>query len=297
MDIKKILKIALYPHIAIMLLLLPVSVILLVHSMVFVGTESAVAIISYVISAYTLTVWCFRIPDIIRLIKKIKNENKLIRRWLSDTHLRINASLYIGLLTGTVFALLQLGLGLYHSSFWYYSLSGYYISLVVMRLYLLRYTKKHAAGELMLTELTIYRSVGVIFLIMNLALTAIIFFMIYFGRTFIHHEITTITIAAYTFTSLTLAIINVVKYRKYQSPVYSAAKAISLASAGVSLITLEATMLTTFATAELTPTARQLFLGLSGGAVSAFIVAMAIYMIVNGTRKIKDYKYAATEEQ
>ena len=66
------------------------------------------------------------------------------------------------------------------------------------------------------------------------------------NRTFHHHEITTIALAAYTFTSLTFAIINTVKYRKYHSPVYSASKAISLASACVSLLTLESTMLTTF---------------------------------------------------
>ena len=39
--------------------------------------------------------------------------------------------------------------------------------------------------------------------------------IVYLNKTFIHHEITTITIAAYTFTSLTFAIINFIKYKKY----------------------------------------------------------------------------------
>ena len=42
--------------------------------------------------------------------------------------------------------------------------------------------------------------------------------------------------AAYTFTALTLAIVNAVRYRKYGSPAYSAAKAISLASATLGLL-------------------------------------------------------------
>ncbi len=61
------------------------------------------------------------------------------------------------------------------------------------------------------------------------------FIMVYQGRNYGHHEITTIAMAAYTFTSFTMAIINVIKYRKYKSPVYSATKAISLSSACVCL--------------------------------------------------------------
>ena len=107
------------------------------------------------------------------------------------------------------------------------------------------------------------------------------------NRTFHHHEITTIALAAYTFTSLTLAVINVIRYRKYNSPVYSASKAISLASACVSMLTLESTMLTTFGGDSLPLTHRRIFLGASGAAISAFIILMAIYMITKGTKKIR----------
>ena len=57
MDWKKLAKALLFPHIAIMILLLPIATVLLVGSMVFIGTESPVAIVSYVIAAYTLAVW------------------------------------------------------------------------------------------------------------------------------------------------------------------------------------------------------------------------------------------------
>ena len=138
-------------------------------------------------------------------------------------------------------------------------------------------------------ELKKYRSCGIVFLIMNLSIALIIFFMVYWNRTFVHHEITTIALAAYTFTSLTLAIVSVFKYRKYKSPVYSASKMISLASAFVSILTLESTMLTTFG-GEMELLTRRLFLGLSGGGVSVFIIVMAIYMIASGTKKLKKLK-------
>ena len=121
---------------------------------------------------------------------------------------------------------------------------------------------------------------------MNLALALMIFFMVYWNRTFVHHEITTIAMAAYTFIAFTVAIVSIVKYRKYNSPVYSASKAISLASACVSMLTLESTMLTTWGKTE-SPAFRQLMLALTGGVIVIFIVVMAIYMITSGNRGIR----------
>ena len=287
MDWKKLGKALLFPHIAIMIILVPIATVFLVYSMVFLGTNSVIAIISYVLAAYTLTIWCFKIPYLIQFFKTFKDENKYMRIWQNDTRLRVNVSLYGAIIYNTAYALLQLGMGFWHHTFWFYSLAGYYISLAVMRFFLVRHTSKHKPGEKMLDELIKYRACGIVFLIMNLALALIIFFMVYWNRTFHHHEITTITLAAYTFTSLTLAIINTVKYRKYNSPVYSASKAISLASACVSMLTLESTMLTTFGDGTMSLTGRRILLGISGGVISVFIIAMAIYMIVNGTKKIK----------
>jgi hypothetical protein len=82
-----------------------------------------------------------------------------------------------------------------------------------------------------------------------------------------------------------VAIINFVKYKKYKNPVYSAAKSISLTSACVSIITLEATMLTAFGS-DMDIFTRRLFLGFTGGAVSLFVIFMAINIIVNGFNDI-----------
>ena len=290
MDLKKLGKTLLFPHIAIMLLLVPIATVLLVGSMVFVGTESVIAIISYVLAAYTLTVWCFKIPYLIKYFKTFKDENKYARRWQDDTRLRVNVSLYGSLAWNALYGLFQLWLGFYHHTFWFYSLGAYYICLGVMRFFLLLHTRKYAPGEKMQIELVKYCACGYVFLLMNLALALIIFFMIYWNRTFEHHMITAIAMAAYTFTAFTVAIVNVVKYRKYNSPVFSASKAISLAAALVSMLTLESTMLTTFGDGTMTATTQKWMLGATGGAISVLIVATAIYMIVVGTKKLKQLK-------
>ena len=120
MDCRKIGKALLFPPIAIMIVLLPVAAVLLVYSMVFIGTESVIAMTSYVLAAYTLTVWCMKIPRLIRFFKTFREENRYTRRWLEDTRLRVNVSLYGSLIWNTAYAVFQLGLGFWHHSFWFF---------------------------------------------------------------------------------------------------------------------------------------------------------------------------------
>ena len=290
MNWKKLGKALLFPHIVIMLILVPLAATFLIGAMVFIGTESPAAIISYVLAAYTLTVWCCRIPYLIKFLKNFKNKNKYIQKWQGDTRLRVKISLYGSLIWNALYGIFQLWLGFYHHTFWFYSLGAYYICLAVMRFFLALHTRKYEPGENMRNELIKYRACGWVFLVMNLALALIVFFMVYWNRTFQHHMITAIAMAAYTFTSLVIAIINVVKYRKYNSPVFSASKAISLAAALVSMLTLESTMLTTFGDGTMDVTGQKWMLGATGGAISLLIVLAAIYMIVVSTKKLKQLK-------
>ena len=288
-DWKKIGLNLLYPHLAVIICLLPISVAFLVFSLVYLGTESIIAIASYLLAFYVLLVICFRVPNMIKFFKTVKNENKYMKKWFSDVHLRMNVSLYASLIWNVSFAIFQLGLGFYHQSFWFYSMFAYYVMLGVMRFFLVKHTRKFKANEQKEIELKKYIISGWLLLFMNLALAVIVFFIVYWNKTFNHHMITTIALAAYTFVTFTFAIINLVKYRKYNSPIYSAAKSISLIAGSVSMLTLETTMLTTFGTTE-GPLFNQLMLSLTGAAVIVFAITMAIIMIVKGHKELKQNK-------
>ena len=93
--LKKIVNKLLFPHMALVLVLFPVSMALLICSMVFLGTESVLSYVSYMFSFYSLTIVCLRIPQIIEFIKKYKNSNKLLVRYQNDINFRINLSLYL----------------------------------------------------------------------------------------------------------------------------------------------------------------------------------------------------------
>ena len=120
---KKIIKFFLYPYSVIMAVLLPVSVVLLAYSFLGTNQNDIAVYVSYGLSAYTLTVYCVRIPNIVSFVKKVKEENKYVNRLMTDAHLKVKLSLYGSFAFNAAYAVFQLGLGRYHSSDWFYSLA------------------------------------------------------------------------------------------------------------------------------------------------------------------------------
>jgi hypothetical protein len=236
-----------------------------------------------------LLVFCFKVPSIITFFKKFKNENKYAKKYFSDVQVRMSISLYGSLIFNIAFAVFQLWLGFKDNSLWFYSMFAYYVFLAAMRFFLLKHTRNYKPAEQEEMELKKHNVCAIVLLVMNLALSVIIFFIVYLNKTFEYHMITTIALAAYTFTTFTFAIVNIVKYRKYNSPVFSAAKMITLIAACVSMLTLETTMLTVFGESN-TAEFSQLMLGLTGLAVSAVAITMPIIMLVKGYKKLKEIK-------
>ncbi len=286
MNWKKFGKAMLFPHPLVSGLLFPVAVVLMLWGMLTRGVEDPLTIAFCALSFYGLVLVCLRIPGIIRWAQRFRRENKYYLLYSSDVQLRINLSLYLAVGFNAVYALFQLCLGLWHHSAWFYAMAGYYLLLGLMRLSLVRHTRHYAAGEDTPLEWRKYRFCGWLLLVMNLALAIFTLYFVFRIRVFPHHEITTIAMAACTFTALTLAIVNVIRYRKYGSPAYSAAKAISLASATVSMLTLENALLTTFGEGE-SELFRQIMLGASGTAVILVVQGIALYMIVNASKKLR----------
>ena len=289
MDRKTLGKALLFPPLPLAIALLPVAGGFLVLSMVLLGSASPVACLSYALAAYTLTVWCARAPAAVRRFRAFREKNALWQRLRSDEQLRLRVGLYGTLATNALYGLFQVGLGLYHRTFWFLSIGAYYLCLGALRFFLARYAGRHAPGALPRAELVRYRASGAVLLGMNLALSLIVFFMVYWGRSFDHHMITAIAMAAYTFAAFAIALWGFLK-KQGRSPILSAVRTVNLAAALVSMLTLESTMLSTFADGTLTATARKLMLAITGGAVMALIVAMAVHMIVSGTKKLKNFE-------
>ncbi len=288
----KIIKKLLYPPAPLTAALIPASAALLIYSFAELDSSSPIALISYVLSAYTLTIFCLRIPAIISFWKHFSSTNKWVVRWRGDVRFRVNLSLFATFSWNFAYGIFQLWLGVYHASLWYYSAAAYYFLLAGMRYFLVRFSRKNEPGERMREELIRYRLCGRIFLLMNLALGVMVALNVWSAREVRHHQITTIALAACTFTSFTFGIINIFRYRKYNSPVFMASKSISLASASVSMLTLTSTMLAVFSDGNSADILfRRLMLGFLGGAVSGLFIGMAVYMVATATKKLKSEQH------
>jgi len=225
-----------------------------------------------------------------RYIKKLKNDGtEYVVRYKSDAKLRVKISLYIAVFINMIYAILQFGLGLEHNSLWFYSIAAYYFLLVLVRFFLLRDVRGLRPGEDVESEFKRYRFCGIILLIMHEVLVVIVFFMTYFGQSFEHHPLTTALMGVYTVVAMIFAIVNLIKYRKYKSPILSACKTVSLASVSVSVLTLESAVFSSFGEG-IPERFKEHMIFFTGAALCVFLMALAISMIVHSTKELKHLK-------
>lgn len=291
---KKSLRALLYPPAVVPAVLVLASAVLLPAALLYPGTVGPLAYAIYALATYALLLCCLRVPRLVKRFRRFRRTNPYARRWLDDAHLRLNASLYAAVLWNGGYALFQLALGAMHHSLWFTAFGMYYACLAAMRLFLLRYTKRRRPGDNMAAERKRYRACGAILLVMTLALLPITLLMVYGGRSFYHGAITTIAMAAYTFTGLTLAILRRLRPCPYRSPVHAASQLISLVAASVSMLTLESTMLTTFGGEEMDLFTQKCLLGGSGCLICLGVILLAVWMLRHSSPA---QAYQNTEEE
>lgn len=282
---KKLILKFLFPSSICIVLVSTISFTFMLFCMLYFGLTHIITIITYPFSMYSLILISMKFPYIIKYIKLFRNI-KIVQKYYNDHRFRINVSLYSSLLMNVSYGVLQLFLGIYYKTFIYYSIFIYYVILALIRYYLVIFTKKYSTDENIKLELKRYRFCGYILLLINISLSIIIFMNIYSSKKIIHHPIVVIAMAAYTFTTFTFAIINLIKYRKYKSPVYMASKIIALIATGVSMFLLECTMLTTFGNSN-DYNLNTVIKIITGGVMSILIIFISIYMIIVSNRKMK----------
>ena len=291
--IKKILKAIFFPHIAIVLLIDLLVTFSFIYSSAILPIFNQIRITSYIGAAYAIILTICAIPEIILIVtgKKLRPEH--FQRLAKDTQLQINLSLYGTLAYNTIYAAFQLFAGIYYNSVWYLSIATYYTLLAIMRFSLLHYLRANKAGADLESEYKRFRFCGVLLLVMNSALSAITFYITWQNQELRHHSATTVIFAIFTFISFTLAIINVIRYKKLKSPIFFAAKLISLVSAVVSILALE-TAIMGYYSAQISDEARQIITGITGTGVITVTICVGIFMVVRGTKNLKKIKKEST---
>ena len=165
---------------------------------------------------------------------------------------------------------------------WFFVMAVYYGLLSMVRVFIFLKTRKYITKN---KEILIMRAIGCFLFVLNLLVSIMMFLLIYTTQYVQHHEITVITLATYTFAMLTVAIIDVIKYLKYDNYVFSSIKVINLISASISIATLTNTMLTTFGNGD--TNLRNIMLPILCASVSIFIIFCAIMMIIKANKELR----------
>jgi len=135
----------------------------------------------------------------------------------------------------------------------------------------------------------IHKLCAYILMTVNLTLSGAVLMMVFFDRGFQYQGFLIYVIAMYAFYITVTAVIDMIKYRKYKSPILSITKVIKMASALFSMLFLETAMFAQFG-AETSPKVKRLMIMLTGAGISIAVVSMAIFMIVQTTKEIKEIR-------
>lgn len=251
----------------------------------------AIAYLSYILSAYAMIITVIGIVDIVKgiheqpLVKKLLSI-PVVERFLSETNFRTEISLYPSLMINLLYAGIKLFSGIHYRSVWFGTLAVYYILLAGMRFSLLHHVRRRTQkGEDRIAELKICRLCGIILMILDWALTGIIILVISKNSGFEYPGMLIYVMALYAFYAVITAVMNVIKFRKHESPAITVTKVINLTAAMVSMLSLETAMLTQFGEAE-DAVFRERMSAITGTSVCIIILGMAVYMIAHTTNQI-----------
>lgn len=282
-------KIVFIPPFLIVLLVI-VSVVLLIYSLGFKGANPVVAYISYVLSAYTLTVVVVRVPPIIKGIQKKLHNNKYSAKYLTEPVLRAKISLYLNSSFNILYALFYLGAGILYHSVWTGAIAVYYIVLSFIRIGLVRKDRKALQikdkGEQRKFELKSSFFCGCFMFALNVAVTVMTVQMIWQNKHYDYPGLLIYAQAAYTFYCLCSAIIKFMKYRKMERPILTASKIMSIACALTSILALQTAMITQFGNGNMT--FARLMNSFTGAAVCFNVFAMAVWLIHKTRKELKE---------
>ena len=280
----------LYPPFWLQLILIFASAAGLTAVFVNGGEEHPIAYAIYVFAFYTLTVvsiFCAtKGPAQFRRIKAKADANPTVNRFLTDPEFSGRVSLYASFAVNLLYAAVNVVSFYLYRSYWFVCLAIYYTILAVTRFLLVRYVRVQSLGSNLMGELKRSRLCSYIMLLLNLFLSGAVLMIVYQNKGYEYHGMMIYVMALYTFYTTANAIKNVLKYRKFGSPVMATAKMISLAAALVSMLNLETAMFASFG-ADMSREDQRTMIFFTGAGVSIAVIAMSVYTAVRSTKEIK----------
>lgn len=275
----------LFPKPRLLLFAIPSATILLLLAFLYLDEQHPLRFLAYLFSAYTCLITCIRAYLCFQQCHDFLMQKPLIQRYRQDVAFHTHISLMTSLGINLCYVMLKLVSGIRNHSVWLITLAIYYAILAIMRFMLLYHSHHYDFGKNLISEYRKSRQCGIMLLMMNVVLSGITIMAIKDQEAFHYPGYFIYVMALYTFYQVIGAIINLVRYRHFPSPVINAVKVINMAAALVSLLALETAMLEAFSQ-EQTLFFNQLMTGLTGALVCLIILCSSLMMIRQATKQI-----------
>lgn len=251
------------------------------------GKNSMPAYMIYCMSAYCLTIWVLPLP---RLFRKAK-ANMIHRltgtvfggKYIGDLAFRGSVNIYQGMMINFLYVVFRIFVGIRYSSVWFLTIAIYYLLLGIMRLSLILSYRNRSVKS----ELRCYRRTAWLLFLLNIPMGGMIVLMVLTDSGYSYPGYVIYLSALYTFYTIILAIVNLVKFRKLGSPILSAAKVLNFVAALMSLLGLQTAMISQFSTEG--EDFRRRMNAITGGGVWFSVILIAVYMLLH-SRKKKEVK-------
>lgn len=249
-------------------------------------------ILVYIFAAVSLTAACICLYNDLRngVIEKLLmtvKKTSFGAQFLEDYTFRTILTTMPSFIINVAYTVYNGVIGIVNQSSWFITMAVYYSLLGVMRYHAVNAGRKISRMKnqklIRKKELAVIKTDGILLLLLNLALSGVVLLTIAKGRAKAYSEIMAISIAAYTFYKTTMAVINMVKVRKMQSPILITIRNIGVADALVSMLTLQTTMLASFQNTSNLDVNRMN--ALTGMAVCILIALLGISMIYYASKR------------
>ena len=239
----------------------------------------------YLIQSYFLIIFIIFIYKILKFeLNKIIDKNKYLKMYRDDSKLRNNISLIFSLSLNIIYVLFKFITGIFYKSLWLISFAIYYLILVITRLNLIK--TELNKNKTIKDEYLKYRLSAITLLFINIFLTIVILIIVNQDIIISYNKVITISIAAYTFYLMVSSIANLIKYRKFKSPLILASKVLNVVTSLVSILSLTIAMLGTFGAEKIK--FNETMIMATGGGISIIIIIISLYMIIRSTEYLND---------
>ena len=276
----------LHPPKWVLLFLPPIVFAVLTYVLLF-GKKGMPAYLTYGMSAYCLMIWVLSIPQLYRKAKAyiVRRLNGTVfgRNYLGDPAFRGRISICQGMAVNFLYVVFRIFIGIRYASVWAITIAVYYLLLGLVRLSLILSYRGRTAKS----ELRCYRRTAWLLFALNIPMGSMILLMVLTDSGYSYPGYVIYLSALYTFYTVILSVVNLVRFRKLGSPILSAAKVLNFVAALMSLLGLQTAMIAQFsANAE---HFRRKMNAITGGGVWFAVILIAVYMLLH-IRKMKEVK-------